>query len=114
MLLEKMAHTLEGTVQLSSGVSKLYQVCLRFYQIAKAYLEHFESTASLIGAGSGMTDLMMANTLPQAGETLEEMDFQQDWDGLLDEWDLGLGAENAREMSSYFEQYLAGNQNVVG
>ncbi|KIW65216.1 hypothetical protein PV04_07494 [Phialophora macrospora] len=34
---------------------------------------------------------------------------QEDWNGMLDEWDLGLGAENAREMSAFFEQYLSGS-----
>jgi hypothetical protein len=37
---------------------------------------------------------------------------QEDWNGMLDEWDLGLGAENAREMSAFFEQYLSGGSNA--
>jgi hypothetical protein len=32
----------------------------------------------------------------------------EDWTGILDGADLGLGVENAREMSAYFEQYFAG------
>lgn len=27
--------------------------------------------------------------------------YGQDWDAMLDDWDLGLGGENAREMSSF-------------
>jgi hypothetical protein len=39
---------------------------------------------------------------------------QQDWDGMLNDFDLGLGAESAREMmTSYFEPFMSGKYNNI-
>jgi hypothetical protein len=54
------------------------------------------------------------STAPQAHVDFTDIDLpdfplsHEDWTGMLDGADLGLGAENARDMSSYFEQYFAG------
>lgn len=31
--------------------------------------------------------------------------MNDNWDQLLDDWELGLGGESARQMTTYFEQY---------
>ena len=31
---------------------------------------------------------------------------RQAWDGMLDDWESGIGAENAKQMSSSFERYM--------
>ncbi|EXJ56725.1 hypothetical protein A1O7_07069 [Cladophialophora yegresii CBS 114405] len=120
-LLEKCVDTLHSAAQLSASVSKLYRACRIFYQIAKTYMSRpAESRPPVPDARASA--IVPSNTSPQAQYTttyapdpasdIDLPDFplsQEDWNGMLDEWDLGLGAENAREMSAYFEQYLSGS-----
>ncbi|OCT48870.1 fungal specific transcription factor domain protein [Cladophialophora carrionii] len=137
-LLERCVDTLHSAAQLSASVSKLYRACRIFYQIAKTYMSHPVESGPLAAAAAaaaphGQYDTATAaaaarasavvpsNTSPQAQYTtyapdlasdIDLPDFplsQEDWNGMLDEWDLGLGAENAREMSAFFEQYLSGS-----
>ena len=110
--------TLHGAAQLSQSVSKLHRACRIFYQIAKIYMNHRPQTVEPPGYQGDMpqpsASLPLTETpqqLPQLDSDIDLPDFplsHEDWNGMLDEWDLGLGAENAREMSSYFEQYLSG------
>ncbi|ETI26260.1 hypothetical protein G647_03037 [Cladophialophora carrionii CBS 160.54] len=132
-LLERCVDTLHSAAQLSASVSKLYRACRIFYQIAKTYMSHPAESRPLAAAAApdGQYDAATAaarasavvpsNTSPQAQYTtyapdsasdIDLPDFplsHEDWNGMLDEWDLGLGAENAREMSAFFEQYLSGS-----
>lgn len=139
-LLEKSVETLHGAAALSAAVSKLYRACRIFYQIAKIYLRHPKTerveeqhpqqtinpkddgsrSRSLPTAAVPSNDFQHQTTAWQPPETDVDIDLpdfplsQQDWNGMLDDWDLGLGAENAREMSMYFEQYLSGATSGMG
>ncbi|KIX01705.1 uncharacterized protein Z518_09431 [Rhinocladiella mackenziei CBS 650.93] len=94
---------------------------LIFYQIANIYLGRDNSSvqqAPQVTTSSASNQLV----LPRSQQSLRELDTQltntilpdlplsqQDWDGMLDERDLGLGAENAKEMSNFFGNYLSGS-----
>ena len=113
-LIEKCVDTLHTASQVSVSVSKLYRACRIFYQIAKLYLSQRDKDPQ---------SPAVQKALPNPSTTVPSDDAQQvpfdpdvelpdfplshaDWNGMLDEWDLGLGAGNAREMSFFFEPYL--------
>jgi hypothetical protein len=116
-LLEKCVETMHSAAHLSPSVSKLYRACRIFYQIAKIYLSHRAETP--INPGSKGALPRPAATVPSNDSPepppapdpdIDLPDFplsHEDWNGMLDDFDLGLGAENAREMSTFFEQYLS-------
>lgn len=70
--------TLKSAAQHSSGIAKLYEACETFFNLAKAHMDHVEQQ---IDVGFQGHDL--------------------DLDAMLDEWELGLAGENAREMSLF-------------
>ncbi|KAI9843007.1 MAG: hypothetical protein M1838_002893 [Thelocarpon superellum] len=74
-----------------------------FYQIAKAHLAHVAPSH----------DTQIPHDWHQSGQqSLPDLSLsRQDWDGMLDDWELGIGAENARQMSSFFEPYMIESQN---
>ena len=92
-LMEVSVETLKSAAQYSPGVAKLHDACETFFNLAKAYM------AQTIKKGQPYE-----GPLPQQPAT-EAFDptslYGQDWDAMLDDWDLGLGGENAREMSSF-------------
>jgi hypothetical protein len=130
-LLEKVVTTLQVAQPRSTGVDKLEKACKIFSQIARIYLDqteaasqqqlhlhqkshqHFEPIHALPATANSMSSMSgtTAGTSTIQQPDVQIMDAilpdlplsQQAWDGMFDEWDLGLGAENAREMSSYFE-----------
>lgn len=137
-LLEKSVETLQTAAALSAAVSKLYRACRIFYQVAKIYLAHpkkdtgaeqhqqqtinpaEDASRLLTSAPVPSNDFPRQPTTRQPPETDVDIDLpdfplsQQDWNGMLDDWDLGLGAENAREMSVFFEQYLSDATSGMG
>ena len=124
-LLERVVDTLNSADAVASGIEKLRSACSRFLLIAQAYLSQQESNNSgksdsrpQVDGSRGdpqnvnMTDATVPNQQPpgsaatgmtSAGagvfDSLPEFPFD------MSEWDLGLGAENAREMGSFFGQY---------
>lgn len=144
-LLEKVVTTLQGAQPRSPGVDKLERACKIFSQIARIYLDqtdvanqqqlhqqqkshqHFEPIHALSATANSMSSV--AGTSSTTTQTIQQQDVQimdailpdlplsqQAWDGMFDEWDLGLGAENAREMSSYFEHLtgIGSITNILG
>ncbi|KAJ9615532.1 hypothetical protein H2200_001607 [Cladophialophora chaetospira] len=122
-LLESCVETLQNVAQVSASVSKLYKACRIFYQIAKIYLSQPAEKLRLqdnqqtprpttILPSNASLQQQYTTSAQETGGDIDLPDFplsQQDWNGMLDEWDLGLGAENARQMSAFFEQYLTSN-----
>ena len=85
--MEASVRTLKAAVQASPGISKLHNACEAFFDLAKSYM------AQVLRDGEGQP-------------VLGSFDMtSRDWNQLLDEWELGLAGENAREMSSF----LSGN-----
>jgi Fungal specific transcription factor domain len=120
-LLEDAVRSIRGASQVAPAISKLRNACEKFCQIATAYLaqEAPESSRALPRDSSASTqyppstnaDISMTGGIayPSAADYQQLSDFpmqQGDWDGMLNEWDLGLGVENAREMTGWFEQYM--------
>jgi hypothetical protein len=116
-LLGKVVTTLQSAALISPAVEKLKTACSKFHQIASAYLAQLpprteiQPTAWQPNAG-----MPIGQSIAEYGQP--DMEFipdlpltQQDWDDMLD-WDLGIGAENARAMSTFFEQYMTGNTNT--
>lgn len=85
--------TLKSAAQHSLGVAKLHDACETFFNLAKAYL------AQTIKNGEYYEGPLHQQPATEAFDprSLSE----QDWDAMLDDWDLGLGGENAREISSF-------------
>ncbi|KAK5055930.1 hypothetical protein LTR84_012480 [Exophiala bonariae] len=130
-LLENIVIALQAAQPRSDMVDKLEKACKIFSQISRIYLDqtegsaqqqqhhqknsrHFDS-ALVPSVGAGTMSTMSATntsnvTMQQPEVQITDTvlsDFplsQQNWDSMFNEWDLGLGAENAREISSYFEQ----------
>lgn len=87
--MEVSVETLRCAAQHSSGVAKLHDACETFFNLAKAYVAKTTRKADFYDRGP-------------ATETLDPTSlYRQDWDAMLDDWDLGIGGENAREMSSF-------------
>ena len=90
-LMEISVKTLKSAAQYSSGVAKLHDACETFFNLAKAYM------AQTIKRGESYPLHQQ-----RASEAFDPTSlYRQDWDAMLDHWDLGLGGENAREMSSF-------------
>ena len=72
-------NTLKQAAQASPGISKLRDACEHFFDLAKSYM------AQVLRDGDGQP-------------VLGSFDMSsRDWNQLLDEWELGLAGENARE-----------------
>lgn len=103
-LLSAVVDALGAAAKSSPGVRKLHDACSRFTKIAEVLL------ASDINIQPPATNTQSLD--PYSGDFQMVPDFpmsQQDWDGMLNEFDLGLGVESAREMTSYFEPFMSGN-----
>ncbi|KAK4994045.1 hypothetical protein LTR66_005842 [Elasticomyces elasticus] len=97
-LMGDSVETLKSAAQYSSGVAKLHDACETFFSLAKTYMAQTTMTGQQ--SYEGPLDQQVAT------EAFDPTSlYGQDWDTMLDDWDLGLGGENAREMSSF----LAGN-----
>lgn len=92
--MEVSVETLKAAAQYSSGVAKLHDACETFFNLAKAYM----AQTSKNGVKSNDGPLHQQPAM----EVFDPISLNgQDWDAMLNEWDLGLGGENAREMSSF-------------
>ncbi|KAL8784943.1 MAG: hypothetical protein Q9213_003685 [Squamulea squamosa] len=92
-LMEHSVETLKAAAQYSSGVAKLHDACETFFNLAKAYM------AQTMKRGEIYEDPLHQ---PPATEAFDPTSlYGQHWDAMLDDWDLGLGMEDAREMSSF-------------
>ena len=104
-LLGTFVSTLESAVEQSAAIRKLHHACSNFHQIAKAYVAH-RSRHVALGTDSTENVVTDCQLLGVTGEPDPQSlpDFslsQQDWDLMLDDWNLGLGAEDARNFSSF-------------
>lgn len=91
--MEVSVQTLKSAAQYSSGVAKLHDACETFFNLAKAYM------AQTIKKGESYEGPLHQQPAAQAFDPTSL--YGQDWDAMLDDWDLGLGGENAREVSSF-------------
>jgi len=91
--MEDSVETLKSAAQYSSGIAKLHDACETFFNLAKAYVSHAIKKRDSLDSPNYQQPRMEAFDLTNR--------YRQDWNAMLDDWDLGLGGENAREMSSY-------------
>lgn len=105
-VLRNVVSVLEGAAQRSAATNKLYNACSKFTNIAETLLAH-DATSSTIKETNSQPSPILADAYP--GDFRDFPMSMSDWDGMLNEFDLGLGVENAREMTSYFEPFLSGN-----
>lgn len=97
-MLRDVVSVLEGAAARSAATFKLYTATEKFTKIAETLLAHNATETN------GQPSPMPSDAYP--GDFIMS---QSDWDGMLNEFDLGLGVESAREMTSYFEPFLSGN-----
>lgn len=106
-LLGEFVSTLRSAAEQSHTVKKLYQACNSFHQIAKAYVarqsQHLPPAAA--GAESNFADWQPMDGLGDVAfqPLSDSLLSQQDWDLMLNDWDLGLGTLDARQMSSFLD-----------
>lgn len=81
--MEDSVQTLKLAMQASPGISKLHDACETFFNLAKSYMAQVlrDAEGQPVFGSFDMTS--------------------RDWNQLLDDWELGLAGENAREMSSF-------------
>ena len=91
--MEISVKTLRSAAEYSSGVAKLHDACETFLNLAKTYV------AQMIKKGESYEGPLHQQPATEAFDPTRL--YGQDWDAMLDDWDLGLGGENAREMSSF-------------
>ncbi|KAL8973920.1 MAG: hypothetical protein Q9197_001831 [Variospora fuerteventurae] len=106
-LLEAFVSTLECAAEHSHAIRKLYRACSSFHQIAKVYIaQHSQHVASLRDRAENVAvdSRSMDNIVEDNLQALPEFSMsQQEWNVMLSDWDLGLGTEEARQMSSFLD-----------
>ena len=104
-LLGNIVDTIEAATSETPAFHNLARACKTFYEIAQAFLS---STRRLPDPSSMSvkTPNPYENPLTPAYRPFRLLFTQQDWNSMLSEWDLGMGADSAREMQSFFEQYM--------
>ncbi len=120
VLLEQVVETMQAASEVATELKKLKTACERFCLIAQSYLSQQNaqpgadadvgtqrqpaSIDGAVGANQNVDFNMAGGALSTSVGALDSLpDFP--WDGMLSEWDLGLGAESAREMGNFFGQY---------
>jgi hypothetical protein len=91
--MEVSVETLNSAAQYSSGVAKLHEACETFFNLARAYM------TQTIKKSQSFNGPLHQHPATEAFD-LTSLHGRK-WDAMLDDWDLGLGGENAREMSSF-------------
>ena len=92
-LMRASVETLKAAAQYSSGVAKLHLACETFFKLASAYM------AQVIKKSESSESQLLEQPVAKAFGPASL--YGQDWDTMLDGWDLGLAGESAREMTSY-------------
>lgn len=129
-LLDRSTKTIQSICEKSAGVVKLVQTCQSFYQTACRHYDrpHSQTTwpqqntpalVTLAGTATAPDPVLAGqDSFDINPSTFNNIDFsmQNDWDQMLDGWELGLGAESAREMTSYLEQHpsMGGSGSAFG
>jgi hypothetical protein len=122
-LLEKCVEALRSAAQLSPNVSKLHRACRMFFEIAKVYLNHDPKNPTSprqAQAPPSPAANVPSTSLPPTQPLDNDVDLpdfpqsQADWDGIFNEWEFGLGAANAREMSAFLLSGSSGHLNNDG
>jgi hypothetical protein len=103
-MLRNVVSVLDVAAQKSPAALKLFNACSKFTKVAEALLSQDMPT---IKNPDLSPSLAPVDRLPIDYQTLPDFPMSQsDWDGMLNDFDLGLGVDNAREMTSYFEPFL--------
>ena len=122
VLLEQVEETMQAASKVTSAIEKLKVACERFCLIAQSYLSQQEGQPAAdtnvrargqllnmdnsTGANQNVDHNIPGAPLSAGAGAFDSLpDFP--WDGMLSEWDLGLGAESAREMGAFFGQYTS-------
>ncbi|KAL8942077.1 MAG: hypothetical protein Q9211_001553 [Gyalolechia sp. 1 TL-2023] len=108
-LLGAFVSTLQSAAEQSRAVEKLYRACRSFHQIAEAYIANRSGRVTLMKDKDEkvVTDCQPLGRMSEADfQPLSETSLsQQDWDFMLIDWDLGLGTEDARQMSNFLDLF---------
>ena len=118
VLLEQVVETMQAASKVATAIEKLKVASERFCLIAQSYLSQQESQPAIganvgvgaqgqfanidntAGANQNLDINMPEGALPAGAGAFESLpDFP--WDGMLSEWDLGLGAEKCEGYGSF-------------
>ncbi|KIW20124.1 hypothetical protein PV08_00699 [Exophiala spinifera] len=125
-LLKEVVDGLESIADMSPGAGKLYRSCQKFYQIASIYLAQVKADnnesqqgSSFDSSGSSARKVSQPAQAPApapAQTSISSLDasmselplFQQDWDEMLEGWQLRTDGGDTGDISAFFGQYLGG------
>ncbi|KAH7242658.1 hypothetical protein BKA59DRAFT_457226 [Fusarium tricinctum] len=110
-LLGRTVASLQSAAQQSPSIAKLHHVFSTYHQVGRVYFDraHQAEKQQVVGEGHGGVQSIMDENLTNmpfnsATDVLLPMPT---WDRLLDEWNLGIGEENAIEVSSFLGNYFS-------
>lgn len=121
VLLEKLVETMQAASRVANAVQKMTIACERLCHVAQAYINQQEAIVGF-GAEKGHerqhdpgnmseritmdgTEQTVVNMDPPAGAGIFDSLPDFAWDEMFSSWDMGPGAESAREMGNFFGQY---------
>jgi hypothetical protein len=110
--MQNVVTVLELAADRTPGNQKLHRTCSQLTKVAEVLLAQSLEGKTLKETPSGQQPSPLPpDVLNMDFEALPDFPMtQEDWDGMLNDWDLGLGAEDARGMKSYFEPFMNANQ----
>lgn len=112
-LLHKTVSSLRSVAQHSQSVASLLDVCDRFYQAGRAYIEQFSPVeGSSTNQFGSSTSFATNQTECGPAESIGPFEtLQYDWQDLPTHWNFPLGVQEAQQMSSFLNHYFPGDCN---
>ncbi|WQF85654.1 hypothetical protein CDEST_10668 [Colletotrichum destructivum] len=111
-LLDQVVSSLQHAAQQSPSIAKLHHVCNAYHRVGRLYFEGGHRKRKSLESGETYNGVQgNSNDLTGTPSTLDTNSVLPiiTWDGLFDEWNLGLGEENALEVNSFLGNYFSGN-----
>ena len=103
-LMGASVETLKSAAQYSTGVAKLHDACKTFFELATTYM------AQTVKKAEFCEDSSLQQPVAEGFDPTSL--YGQDWDTMLDNWDLGLAGESAREISSFLTENFASKPDM--
>lgn len=106
-LLDLVVCSLQSAAQQSSSIAKLHHICSAYHRVGRLYFEgeHHARRRGAVGEENGHNNDLTGTPFTLGNNAvLSEIT----WNELFDEWNPGLGEENALEVSSFLGNYFSG------
>lgn len=111
-LLDRIISSLQSAAQQSPSIAKLHHLCSTYHRVGRAYFNStYQASKRALGEGhSGIQNSVEVNQTDTPFNSMGDVFLPGGtWDGLFDQWNPGLGEENALEVSSFLGNYFTGS-----